>query len=182
MNSYSTPAMRAVTAAVLYGVVGLLPACADTVPSQGARPSAVVVKPPLKAAAPRKVNGSGIEVQFRIDGTPRIGAALTVSFGFEGVVPQAGASVRFSADPGLMLAESYRASFALPEGVSVPTMTVPVVPTSEGLAYLHVFTTQRGVTSVSSIPVQVGTPAAAKPKSDLQSTPDGEKIRTMPVQ
>lgn len=181
MNSYSTSALQAVTAAFLYGVVGVLPARADSALSQGARPSPVAAQSPMKAAAPRKVNGSGIEVQFRIDATPRVGAALTVSLGFEGVVPQAGASVRFAVDAGLMLAESYKASSAFPEGVSVPTMTVQVVPTAEGLSYLHVFTTQRGVTSVSSIPVQVGTPAAAKPQTDLQPTPDGDKIRPMPV-
>ena len=181
MNSYSTSALRAVTAALLYGVVGVLPACAATAAPQGARPSSVSAQSPMKAAAPRKVNGSGIEVQFRIDGNPRIGTALTVSLGFEGVVPQAGASVRFAVDTGLMLAESYKASSALPEGVSVPTMTVQIVPTADGLAYLHVFTMQRGVTSVSSIPVQVGAPAAAKPQGELQSTPDGDRIRAMPV-
>ncbi|MGJ7582145.1 hypothetical protein ACSFA3_18325 [Variovorax sp. RHLX14] len=181
MNSYSTSALRAFTAAIVYGVVGVLPACADTVISQGTRPSAVAPQSPMKVAAPRKVNGSGIEVQFRIDGTPRVGAALTVSLGFEGVIPQAGASVRFAADAGLTLAESYKVASVFPEGVSVPTMTVQVVPTSDGLAYLHVFTTQRGVTSVSSIAIQVGTPAVAKPRGDLQSTPDGETIRTMPV-
>lgn len=181
MNSYSTSALRAITAAVVYGVLGVLPACADTVLPQGVRPAAVASQSPMKVAAPRKVNGSGIEVQFRIDGTPRVGAVLAVSLGFEGVVPQAGASVRFAADAGLTLAEGYKVGSAIPDGVSVPTMTVQVVPNSDGLAYLHVFTTQHGVTSVSSIAVQVGTPAAAKTRSDLQSTPDGETIRTMPV-
>lgn len=182
MNSYSTCALRAASAALLYSVICVLPACADTALPQVARPSSVSAQSPMKAAAPRKVNGSGIEVQFRIDGIPRIGAASTVSLGFEGVVPQAGASVQFSVDTGLMLAESYKASFALPDGASAAPMTVQVVPTAEGLSYLHVFTTQRGVTSVSSIAVQVGAPAAAKPRSDLQSTPDGDKIRSMPVQ
>lgn len=181
MNGYSTSALRALTAAVLYGTVGVLPACADTARPHDAQPSPVAAQPPMTAAAPRKANGSGIEVQFRIDGTPRVGVALTVSLGFEGVVPQTGASVRYAADAGLALADSYKVSASLPGGSSAPTTTVQVIPSAEGLAYLHVFTTQRGVTSVSSIPVQVGTPAAAKTRSDLQSTPDGDVIRTMPV-
>ena len=181
MNGYSTSALRVLTAAVLYGMVGALPACADTARPHDARPSSVAAQSPMKAVAPRKANGSGIDVQFRIDGTPRIGAALTVSLSFEGVVPQAGASVRFAADAGLALADSYKVAALFTEGGSAPTMTVQVIPAAEGLAYLHVFTTQRGVTSVSSIAVQVGTPAAAKTRNDLKSTPDGDVIRIIPV-
>ncbi|MGI4779851.1 MAG: hypothetical protein ACRYGA_17335 [Janthinobacterium lividum] len=135
----------------------------------------------MKSAAPRKSNGSGIEVQYRIDGTAHPGATQAVTVGFVGVIPQAGANVRFEADAGLTLPDTYRTAVAIPDGASASPIVVKVTPTADGLTYLHVFTTQHGVVSVSSIPLQTGPPALAKSRNDLQSTPDGELLRTMPV-
>ena len=58
---------------------------------------------------------------------------------------------------------------------------VPVIPASEGQAYLNVFTTQHGVTSVSAVPVQVGKAGSLKLRGELKSTPSGDKILTIPV-
>jgi len=165
---------------VLLAVAVATPACADGVaPGQarqvGAAPAA------MKPVAPRKANGSGIEVQFRIDGSPRLGEALPVTLSFVGITDPAGASVRFTADAGLSLPAAYLSRLPIAAGQPVPTMTVPVTPTADGLAYLNVFTTQGGATSANSVPVQVGRPAASKAGGELKSTPAGDKILIVPV-
>lgn len=165
---------------VLLAVAVATPACADSAGpghtrQAGAAPAA------LKAVAPRKANGSGIEVQFRIDGTPRLGEVLPVTLSFVGITDPSGASVRFTADAGLSLPATYLARLPLAAGQPVPTMMVPVTPTADGLAYLNVFTTQGGSTSANSVPIQVGRPVAAKAGGELKSTPTGDKILILPV-
>lgn len=181
MNRPSIFLLRIFSAALACGTLTALPACAETSRPSGMPAATAVSKPPMRIAAPRKANGSGIEVQFRLAGTARPGEALSVTLGFVGVVPQSGASVRFEADAGLTLPDTYRTAVAIPDDASASPVVVNVTPTADGLAYLHVFTTQHGVTSVSSIPLQTGAPALAKSRNDLQSTPDGDLLRTMPV-
>ncbi|MGJ7523246.1 hypothetical protein ACSFA0_22380 [Variovorax sp. LT1P1] len=180
MHAHSCLVLRATVAATLLGALVALPACAD-----GAPPSTVdaasMPRQAMKPAAPRKSNGSGIEVQFRIDGAARIGEALPIALSFDGVTDTTGARVRFTVDAGLSLPAAYAGEFTLPAGASSQTLTVPVTPTSEGLAYLNVFTTQHGLTSVSAIAVQVGKTGALKPQGDLKSTPSGDKILSIPV-
>jgi hypothetical protein len=180
MPAHSYPVLRAMVAAGLLGALVALPACAD-----GTRPaSADAASTPrlaMKPAAPRKSNGSGIEVQFRIDGAARIGEALPIALSFDGVTDPAGARVRFTVDAGLALPATYAGEFTLQAGASAPTLTVPVIPASEGLAYLNVFTTQHGVTSVSAVAVQVGKSGSLKLRGELKATPSGDKILTIPV-
>ena len=129
--------------------------------------------------APQKPNGSGIVVRYRLDGTPLVGRAVPVELALERVVGE-DASVRFEADAGLRLAGGADPR-ALMAGRSA-ALTVDVVPGGEGTTYLHVFTTQGGITSVASIPVSVGKGGAALPAvGELKSTPDGDKIISMPV-
>ena len=166
---------------LLLAVALVTPACADGTGSGSARQVGASSPSALKAVAPRKANGSGIEVQFRIDGTPRLGEALPVTLSFVGITDSAGASVRFTADAGLSLPAAYLSRLPLAAGQPVPTMTVPVTPTADGLAYLNVFTAQGGTTSANSVPIQVGRPAAAKAAGELKSTPSGDKILIVPV-
>lgn len=183
MTSPSMFALRASAILLVCGSTIALPACAET-----SRPSATHAagansnsKAPMRSAAPLKANGSGIDVQFRLDGTARVGAPLRIALGFAGIAAQSGASVRFEADSGLLLPESYRQAVPVSGDEGASPQVVTVTPTAEGLSYLHVFTTQNGVTSVSSIPVQTGTPSARKPDGNLRSTPDGDVLKTMPV-
>jgi hypothetical protein len=148
-----------------------LQACADSKPERSA---------PKMTAAPAKSNGSGVSVQYRVDGIPQAGVALPVVLSFDGITDPAGGSVRLTAEGGLSLSGA-GGTQALPAGQPT-TLTVQVVPGAEGVGYLHVFTTQRGATSATSVPVQVGKAASAMPTSDtLKQTPDGDKIRPMPV-
>jgi hypothetical protein len=148
-----------------------LQACADSKPERSA---------PKMTAAPAKSNGSGVSVQYRVDGAPQPGSALPIVLSFDGITDPAGASVRLTAEGGLSLVGG-EATQALPAGKAT-TLTVQVVPGAEGVGYLHVFTTQRGATSATSVPVQVGKAPSALPASDaLKQTPAGDKIHAMPV-
>lgn len=184
MSAQSSFAPPRLALLVLLAAAVAMPACADGAGAghtrqAGSTPTAPIA--PLKAVAPRKANGSGIEVQFRIDGTPRLGEALPITLSFVGITEPSGATVRFTADAGLSLPSAYLSKLPLAAGQPVPTMTVPVTPTADGLAYLNVFTAQGGATSANSVPVQVGRPAASKSSGELKSTPTGDKILIVPV-
>jgi len=129
--------------------------------------------------APMKSNGSGVQVQYRVDGTPEAGRPVPVVLGFDGIAA-AGATVRLATEGGLTLtgAETTR---SLPAGQAT-TWTVEVMPGAAGIGYLNVFTTQGGATSATSIPVSVGKPSATMPASGaLKQSTDGEKILPMQV-
>jgi hypothetical protein len=130
--------------------------------------------------APQKPNGSGIVVRYRVDATPQTGKTVPIAVSLERITGS-DATVRFEGGPGLQL-DAGRLPRALEAGRPA-ALTVDVVPDHTGLSYLHVFTTQDGITSVASIPVQVGKgDASLPPVGQLKSTPDGgDKILSIPV-
>jgi len=131
-------------------------------------------------AAPMKVNGSGVAVQYQVDPLPQAGQATSILLSFDGITDPAGATVRLRADGGLSLGPGATA-VTLPSGV-VSTLTVQAVPGGQGIGYLHVFTTQNGATSSISVPVQVGKAPSSMPSTgELKAAPNGEKILSMPV-
>lgn len=145
-----------------------------------AAPLAVQAAGGPMTTAPMKGSGSGVEVQFRVDEAPQAGRPVSVLLSFAGVTDPAGAAVRLAADGGLSLAAS-ETQRSLPAGQAT-TWTVEVVPAATGIGYLHVFTTQFGATSVTSVPVGVGKPAAATPGGEaLKQGAGGEKILPMKV-
>ncbi|MEJ8845715.1 hypothetical protein [Variovorax rhizosphaerae] len=129
--------------------------------------------------AVKKKNGSGVDVQYSVDGSVGVGQAATVEIQFDGITDPAGGSARFSADAGLTLAGA--GDLQLPPGQTT-TVTLRATPGSEGIAYVNVFTTQNGLSSAISIPVQVG---ASAPKlrsaGELQKQPTGEAVISMPA-
>ena len=132
--------------------------------------------------APQKPNGSGVGVRYRVQGKPAVGQPTQVDIVFGRVRDADGAALQFTADASLRLdASGAPATLAAGEGTRV---TVTVIPQQEGLAYLNVFTTQRGATSSTSIPIQTGTAGASSSKGTagkLKDTPEGDKILSMPV-
>lgn len=131
-------------------------------------------------AAALKPGGSGIGVLYSIDGTPQPGIPIPVVLKFDGVSDPAGGTVKFTVDGGLAIV-SPAGPHTLPAG-QASALTIQVVPDADGTGYLHVFTTQNGATSATSIAVQVGkTPSAMPPSSGLKQAPDGDKILSMPV-
>jgi hypothetical protein len=135
---------------------------------------------PMKTA-PMKANGSGVVVKFRVDSeTPQVGKIVPVVLTFDGITDSTGATLRLAVDGGLSLGAT-NVTRTLPPGPAT-TLTVEVVPAAEGVGYLHVFTTQYGATSATSIPVQVGKAATALPASgDVRQAPGGDKLLPMPV-
>ena len=138
---------------------------------------------PLVRAA-QKPNGAGVDVRYRVQGTPAVGQPTEVKIVVGRVRDPAGASLRLAADPGLRL-DASGATAALAAGDGPVTLNVTVVPQEEGLAYLNVFITQRGATSSTSIPIQTGAAGTGSTKSGasgrVKSTPEGDKILSMPV-
>jgi len=121
-------------------------------------------------------------VRYRLLDTPGVGRPTRVEIALGRITDPAGAMVKFSVDAGLRLQAGGSAT-NLPASETT-TLTVTVVPQEEGLAYLNVFTTQRGVTSSTSIPIQsgAGAPASKKPGAgSLKDTPEGDKILVIPV-
>ncbi|MEJ8826360.1 hypothetical protein WKW80_30785 [Variovorax humicola] len=137
--------------------------------------------PRAMARAVKKPNGSGVDVQYSVDDSVRIGQAATVVIQFGAISDPAGGSARFTADPGLTLAGADE--IRLPTGQTT-TVTLRATPGSDGIAYVNVFTTQNGLTSATSIPVRVGA-AAASPKlrsaGELQKLPAGDAVISMPA-
>ena len=139
----------------------------------------VAPKPHAMVRAAKKSNGSGVDVQYVVDGVPKIGQNTSVTLRFGDVTDPSGASVRFTADAGLALTGA--SDVQLPAG-QVTTVTLQVVPSGDGVAYLNVFATQNGVTSATSIPVQVGKGAPSmRSNGDLRKTPAGEPVISMPA-
>lgn len=129
----------------------------------------------------QKPNGSGVDVRYRVLDKPVIGQSTRVEIVFAKVDDANGASLQLSTDPGLRL--DGPDSVSLPAGETT-TLTVSVVPQQDGLAYLNVFTRQRGRVSSTSIAIQTGSAAAQSKKAGpgkLKDAPGGDKILSMPV-
>ncbi len=169
--------MAAMAWLALAGVCG--PAVADGVPAARAARHATVPRTDPMTVAVRKSNDSGVTIQYRVDGAGRIGRPVSVVLEFDGVTDPSGATVRMTTDASLTLTTS--ASLLLPAGQRT-SATATVTSSSEGLAYLNVFVRQNGAMSIVAIPVQTGAGSAAmKPLGEMKSSPEGEKIISMPA-
>lgn len=175
------PATRIATG-LLTAVMALpLAACADTAP-RSAQAGAAPARSPLRLeTAPRKANGSGIEVRYQVGPATAPGRVVRVTLVLDGVTDPTGASVRLAADGGLTLMQD-GAPRALPAGRAT-TIEVDVTPQGTVPGYLNVFTTQHGTGGVTSIgvPVDSGAATAPAPAANLKTTPDGEKLILIPV-
>lgn len=161
------------------GAMLVLWACALGAPLHACAESKVG-KASVLTTAPQKVNGSGVSVQYRVDPQPQVGRTTSILLSFGGISDPAGAQVQLGLGGGLSLATTV-ASRTLPAG-QVSTWTVDVVPSGQGIGYLHVFTTQNGTTSSTSIPVQVGKAPASMPSiGELKSESGKDRILSMPV-
>lgn len=165
-------------AATTISVAGV-PALADGAHADQAAARAKSARDRRMTLAPQKPNGSGIVVRYRVDATPQTGKTVPVAVSLERITGS-DATVRFEGGAGLQLGTD-RFPRSLQAGRAA-ALTVDVLPDHAGLSYLHVFTTQDGITSVASIPVQVGKGEASLPSvGQLKSTADGDKILSIPV-
>jgi hypothetical protein len=127
-----------------------------------------------------KANGSGIVVTYRVEGEPKKNAATEVVVVLTRAEGDGPAAVRFAADAGLILRDGPLGELSLAAG-SPTTIRLSVVPESDGLRYLNVFTSQNGRSSSTSIPIQVGSMTPKGPGSTLKTAPDGARILSHPV-
>ncbi|WP_295980368.1 hypothetical protein [uncultured Variovorax sp.] len=169
-----------ITAATAFLALAAASACADGVHGQrAAKQASVSSNAAAMTVAARKPNDSGVAIQYRVEGTPRVGQAVTIVLQFDGVSDPAGATVRLTTDAGLYLATNN--SLTLPAGQSTTT-TAKVTADRDGLAYLNVFVSQGGATSIVAIPIQTGASAPAmKSAGEMNSSAEGEKIISMPA-
>lgn len=175
--------LTVIVASLLANGLFLLPsaASADTGAGTGKSAAAQHAQPAKRfETAPRKANGSGIELRYQVQAATAPGQTVRVTLVFDGVTDAEGASVRLAADSGLVLVQD-GAPRALPAGRAT-TLEVDVTLQGAATGYLSVFTTQRGLTSVASIRVPVGTgPATLAPSTNMKVTPEGEKLIVIPV-
>jgi hypothetical protein len=174
MNFRSNPSLAIVCLVLAAAVPAMVLASGGPSSPKGGEQGAAV--PPRTAG--QKPGGSGVVVQYQVGATPQPGQPTAVVLQFDGVTAPDGATVQLTPDSGLSLQGS--ATLTLPQGRS--TATVRVASERQGLAYLNLFISQSGASSVVSIPIQTGGSAPAlKSTGELKTTPDGERIITLPV-
>jgi hypothetical protein len=148
-----------------------------------------VTKPAAKSkpakgwiTAPSKKSGSGVVVRYRIDGKPTVGKPLAITLSLSGVNSEAGAQASFIADGTGLVMDKQRATPQKLASYQATTVPMSVTPQAEGTFYITVTTEQNDRTSVTMIPVRVGHgKVALKPMGELTTTPEGEKIISMPA-
>lgn len=121
--------------------------------------------------------GSGVQLAYRIDGTPAVGAPLNIVVQLSS---RADAQVTLAADAGLGL-QAPQQVLSVSAGGSVEQV-LTVVPQAEGRFYLNLLTSSEGRGGATGFAVQVGkgTPVL-KPAGKLTVTPGGERIVSIPV-
>ncbi|MDM0073476.1 hypothetical protein QTH90_03730 [Variovorax sp. J2P1-59] len=153
--------------------LALAQADADLPPQRKTTPAT-----PMKIAT-TKANHAGVELRYHVDAPSRPGASITVQLEFDGVTDPAGALVRLQADHGLRIGDP-ATTRTLPAGEATG-WSIPLQHFGAGLRYLHVFTTQHGITSITSIPMPASSDASM-PRSDGELKISGDdKIIALPV-
>ncbi|HXD05014.1 MAG TPA: hypothetical protein VN680_03125 [Burkholderiaceae bacterium] len=184
MTRHSDVFARLVAARFLLGAAAagaaLLGAQAHAQTTQAVKPS----KPAAWVHAPSKHNGSGVVLSYSVPARLGVDSASSVELRFSGVTAE-DAQVEFHFSDGLTatLADGTTpTSQALPAGRAT-TISLQVVPHSEGTLFINVFTRQGGRSSAQSVPLRVGDTQAktkVKPERAAQTTPEGENVISLP--
>jgi hypothetical protein len=149
----------------------------DTAAGKAALSAAKARKDGFTPLAAKK-GGSGVDMAYRIEGTPAVGSPLTIRVT---MASSADAQVTLRADDGLTLNRPDQVLTALAGQTAEYTITV--VPQAEGRFYLNLFSEAAGRGSATSIAVQVGKGAVQlKPAGNVQVLPSGERVISVPAQ
>jgi hypothetical protein len=125
-----------------------------------------------------KKGGAGVDLAYRLEGTPEVGKPLTVHIH---MFSRIDAQATLQAGDGLQLVAPAQVMHALAGVRSEHTVTV--VPQAEGRFYISVFSNAQGRSSASAIAVQVGKGVVQlKPSGKVQVMPSGERIISVPAQ
>lgn len=132
--------------------------------------------------AASKHNGSGIRLRYSVPAQLQPGQVARVQLQFSGVSAD-GASVDLRPPQGARLTRadgSALGTLALTRDQAT-TLDVLLTPAGDGMQTLDVFTSQAGRRSAQSVPLKVGTGAAAlKASGAVKSTPAGERVISLP--
>ena len=127
---------------------------------------------------PSKKGGSGVDIAYRIDGTPTVGSPLTVRIQ---TASPFNAQTTLRAGEGLLLSEPEQVLQS--QAGQRAEHTVIVVPQAEGRFYLNVFSVANSRGGASAIAVQVGKGTVQlKQAGKVQVMPSGERIISVPAQ
>lgn len=130
-------------------------------------------------ALPIKKGGVGINLSYKIVGTPTAGQAVTI------VVMASGAEngqVTMTSDSGLAMQDP--AQVLSVEAGKPSQHSVVVTPQADGRYYLNLFSKVGDSSSASAVAIQVGNSTANSKSSagTTQTMPDGQRVKTIKVQ
>lgn len=155
----------------LAGALLSLPACAAT-PAPEAAPAS-----PGKPGAP-------VELNYELLGTPAVGQPLTLRLDFRASGEADDLSISYAGEGALSLQAAAAENLSL-RAEPTPHRELTVVPRKEGMHYVNVFVRLGERSRSFSVPIQVGkvdVKAALKPQGELSTTPEGERLISLPAQ
>ena len=128
-------------------------------------------------ALPKKKMGSGVEISYRLEGTPAPGKAVTLHLALSSKTL---AQVKLRGGEGLVVSSAETTLISTAGEIS--QHRVEVTPQMNGRLYLYLESTANGRGNASAIAIQVGKgEAQRKPSGKLQSMPDGERVISVPA-
>ncbi len=144
--------------------------------------TAAASAPPALAASgytalPMKKSGSSVEISYRIEGTPTPASVLAIHLTTSS---PADAKIKLRGGEGLVVNGANH--LLLSAAGQVTQHRIEVIPQVQGRLYLYLESSANGRGSASAIAVQVGkTEVQRKPSGNVQSTPNGERIISVPA-
>jgi hypothetical protein len=128
-------------------------------------------------ALPLKKSGSGVEMSYRIEGTPVPGSPLIVRLTTSS---RTDAQITLRGGEGLVVTNA--GSVLVSAAGQVMQHLVQVTPQTQGRFYLYVESSANGRGSSNAIAVQVGkSDVQRKPSGNVQSMPNGERVISVPA-
>lgn len=153
--------------------LALCAAALNTLAASGATAQAA----PGYVALPLKKSGSGVEMAYRIEGTPAPGIPFIVHLTTSS---RTDAQLVVRGDEGLVITNA--GSALLSAAGQVTQHRVEVTPQAQGRLYVYVESSANGRGSSNAIAVQVGkSEVQRKPSGNLQSMPGGERVISVPA-
>jgi hypothetical protein len=122
----------------------------------------------------------GAQINYTIMNSLAVGGVTQIRLSVQTATPGQPLTVTLAADPALRL-EGQSATGPLPLDASAG-YTLDVVPQREGLHYINVYLRSGDMTEALAIPIQVGKTQTLPKSVDVQTMPDGQRIKAIPAQ
>jgi hypothetical protein len=177
------PLPLAVAAAALLAAAS--PAQASAAAEPAARKSTATQQTSAMKRAPSKANSTGLVLRYAAPDTLKVGQATPLRIELSGATSD-GANVELRASsPDIVVAtqdgRAVQGPIALARGAT-RTIDLLVTAPADGAHHLTVVMSQGGRSSVSAVPLKVGTGAVSrKTEGKVETTPSGERVISMPA-